>query len=133
MIMTRAHRVAQSGKPCPLDQPRVQSELRPSYSSGIKGFDIVGIYLELLFFQILGPVHEPLDALLDLWIGGVVYLSDEAVARILPGVHGPHLVELAHEQRRDQMIAGKNIIRMLLDDLLKLLCRPVIVEIVEVF
>src|SRR5713101_8021140 len=117
--MTRAHRVAQSGKPCPLDEPRVQGELRPSYSSGIEGFDTVGICLELLFFQILGPVHEPLDALLDLWIGGTVYLSDEAVVRILPGIHGAHLVELVHEQRRNQMVAGKNIMRMLLDDLLK--------------
>src|ERR1700738_2182580 len=131
--MTRAHCVAQSREPCPLDQPRVQSELRPSYSSGIEGFDIVWICLELLFFQILGPDHEPLDALLNFWIGGMVYLSDEAVVRIFPGIHGAHLVELAHEQRRDQMIAGKNIIGMLLDDLLTLLCRPVIVEIVEVF
>ena len=57
--------------------------------------------------------------------------SHKAVISVLARVHGPHAIKFADHQGRDQVINGKRIVGVPLQDLPKLLDREIVVEIVK--
>ena len=58
--------------------------------------------------------------------------SDEVVIRVVARIHRAHAVEFAHQNRGEQMVYGEGIVRMALQDLLKILHGGVVVEVVIV-
>src|SRR5580765_5036412 len=57
--------------------------------------------------------------------------SDETVVRIVGGIECTHPVEFAEHHGCQQMVDGKRIVRMPIEDLLELLHGPVVVHVVE--
>ena len=130
MVAPRTHRVAQSRKPRSFHQSGVNGKLRPRHSPGIDRVHVVGIRFQLLLFQALCPLFECFDLFLDLWIGGPMRVADKAIVRVFAGIHRAHSIKLADQDSRHQVVDGKRVVRMPAHDLVKILDRPVVVEIV---
>ena len=132
MIVASAQRIAQGGEPGTLDQSGVGSKLGPCNAPGIKRIHIIGICLEHLFFEIGGPLNKIFDLLLDRRICRPMRHVHETVVGVLGGTQRTHPVELMKQNRRQQVVYGKGIVRVALQHLLKFLNGTVVVQIVEV-
>jgi len=78
-----------------------------------------------------GPGNQILDLPLDPRVGRVVGGFYEAIIGVLARIQNPHAIQFAEQDRIQQMVHGKGIIRMPLQDLAKLLHCPVLLEVVE--
>ena len=133
MIVSSTDRIAQCGKPCPLDQSGINRELRPRHSSRIERIQVLRIGFQLPLLQLFRPLHQFLDPLLSLRVCRMMRLADETVVSVFPGVHRSHAVKLADQHRRQHMIDRKGIIGMLLHDPLKILDCVLVIKVVEAF
>ena len=98
----------------------------------IKRVDVIGILLQLLLFQALGAPHQLFDPILDLLICRPRGPSNKAVIGIIAGIHRPGVIQVVHQDSREQVIDGKRVVRMLLDNALKLLRGAIVIHVVEV-
>src|SRR6185437_14094258 len=97
MVMPCTNGVAESGKPCSLDQSRVKRQVCTGNAASVESVHVFRIGFEPCVFEGFGTIHQLLYLLLDLGIGGMVGVSNETVVRVLPTVHGPHAVKLPHK------------------------------------
>lgn len=58
-------------------------------------------------------------------------MPDKAIVGILSGVHGAHAVKFMHQRGREEMVYCRGIIRMTIQDFLKLLDGVLEIHVVE--
>ena len=132
VVVTRAHGIAQRRKPGPLDHRCVGGKLGAGYASGIQSFDVIRVGAQPLLLELLGARDQVLNLLLDFGVRGTVRRGDETVVGVLSGVQHSHAIKFAEKNHGQEMVDGEGIVRMARQNLLKLLNRAVVVEIVEV-
>ena len=131
MVVPRANGISQRRKPCPLNQRRKNRKLGAGYAPSVEYVHIFRIYFKLLFLEFFRSLHHYLDLFFGIWICGPMGLSNKAVIGVLARVHGSHAIKFADHQGRDQVIYGKRIVGVPLQDLPKFLYRKIVVEIVK--
>src|SRR5277367_227983 len=58
--------------------------------------------------------------------------ADEVVVRVIAGIHCAHAIQLAHLDRREQVVYGERVVGMARQDFLEILNRRIVVEVVVV-
>ena len=132
VIVACADSIAQRRKPCAFDEPGVDRKLGTRNAAAIKCIDVCWIGFEPLVFQAQGAMCQLFDAILGLAICRTGGASYKTIVRVVSGVHRTCFVEIAHENHCQEMIHRERVVGMLANNLLKFLCRPDVVHVVEV-
>ena len=86
----------------------------------------------MLLLESQSALDQVLDLILDLLIGGPRSAAYEAVVGVISRVHRPGVIEVVHQDNREQMVHREGIVGMLFNQLLEFLRGAVIVHVVEV-